>query len=233
MKKIFKYLKILIVFLLWTSFIFLFWSTIYSNVNNTESNLELLKVSDNDILNSENWNSLLTNLKLLKEKNQLLKQNIAWLKENISLLNEAPKNAVMAFADSSCPLGWIPADWTSWTPDLRWVFIRWANSFDNWLTSNVRDKDRAIIQAWLWTEQIDAIIEIEWWIATWHSLWLFAATQYWAVKLWYWWYWGSVAGSSWTYNKWFDIKASRSIWEEHVWSDIRPKNVALIYCVKK
>ena len=227
MKYIFKNLKWLMFF--WI----LFWWIIYANTNNIWINPEVLMVNKGDVLSSKSWNNILSNIDYLKEENHFLEEELFLLKENISLLNEAPKNAIMAFNQAICPLGWIPADWTAWTPDLRWVFIRWANSFDNWLTSNVRDKDREIIQAWLWTEQIDAIIEIEWWIATWHSLWLFAPVQYWALKLWYWWAWWSVAWKSGSYSKWFEIKASRSIWEEHIWSDIRPKNVALIYCVKQ
>jgi hypothetical protein len=39
-----------------------------------------------------------------------------------------PENAVMAFNQGSCPAGWVLADGTSGTPDLRGIFIRGAGT---------------------------------------------------------------------------------------------------------
>lgn len=41
----------------------------------------------------------------------------------------APEGAIMAFYLSACPSGWIAADGTNSTPDLRGQFIRGLNSF--------------------------------------------------------------------------------------------------------
>lgn len=51
----------------------------------------------------------------------------------------APEGAVMAFYLTTCPSGWIPADGTNSTPDLRGAFVRGLNSFDGGTTSNARD----------------------------------------------------------------------------------------------
>ncbi len=43
----------------------------------------------------------------------------------------APRNAVMAFYQAACPTGWVAADGTNGTPDLRGQFIRGLNNFSS------------------------------------------------------------------------------------------------------
>ena len=42
------------------------------------------------------------------------------------VIKNVPENAVMSFNQATCPAGWILADGTSGTPDLRGIFIRGA-----------------------------------------------------------------------------------------------------------
>ena len=220
MKEILKQFKIWVIIWFWIVFTLSISWWIYAAINNSWTNPESLEVNKSDILSSESWNSMLSNFNSLK-------QDISWL-------NEAPKDAVMAFAKSECPLGWIPADWTAWTPDLRWVFIRWANSFDNWLTSNARDEDRAealqnTVVPWNYNLQEDAIRNIEWYI---DRIRVKLNTNFdagWAFT-------GVRSINSWDANAWnadttrFNFNASNVV---PTWKDNRPKNVALIYCVKQ
>ena len=140
--------------------------------------------------------------------------------------------AVVAFNLQECPSGRKAADWTNGTPDLRWMFIRWANSFDAWKTSNPRDEDRKNSWEWLWTEQEDAIRNIKGTFRNitlpnqqaWFNSWLFTSVN---VSPWVWP----------TYNaprSLFSTEFNASKWEwVTVWADNRPKNIALIYCVKE
>jgi len=41
-------------------------------------------------------------------------------------MGNVPAGAIMAFNSATCPTGWIPADGTSGTPDLRGIFVRGA-----------------------------------------------------------------------------------------------------------
>jgi len=50
-------------------------------------------------------------------------------------LEGIPSGGVVAFNLEFCPTGWSPADGTGETPDLRGVFIRGLNSFDNGTTT--------------------------------------------------------------------------------------------------
>ena len=59
--------------------------------------------------------------------------------------HSVPTGFVWAFNLSACPTWWIPADGTNSTPDLRWTFIRWMN----W-SLNSRDVART-----LWSYQAD------------------------------------------------------------------------------
>ncbi len=49
------------------------------------------------------------------------------LNENFQVA--APSGAILAFNLSACPSGWIAADGTNGTPDLRGVFVRGLNDF--------------------------------------------------------------------------------------------------------
>ncbi|MBE7439796.1 MAG: tail fiber protein [Spirochaetales bacterium] len=50
-------------------------------------------------------------------------------KINANFQMAAPEGAIMAFYLSACPSGWLAADGTNSTPDLRGQFIRGLNSF--------------------------------------------------------------------------------------------------------
>ena len=188
---------------------------IYAQVNNVWTNPTDLEAITWNSLTSTSWNKILSNQKYLSE-------TMAWLWE-------APQNSVMAFASTSCPSWWKAADWTNGTPDLRGVFIRWANNFGT--GNSNRDSDRAAAWSWVLTYQDDAIRNI-----TWYARWNFlssAATDVWWV-LWNSWiqqtsYMYSYPGG-WPYwGAKIEFDASLVV---PTGSDNRPKNVALIYCVK-
>jgi len=134
-----------------------------------------------------------------------------------------PSWAVMAFYKSSCPNGWIAADWDNSTPDLRWSFIRWLN-WDN----NSRDSSRS-----LWSFQDDAIRNITWW-DSWIRTWVSTSTS--DYNKWAFFYnWGQWNGYTWNWNSiyygmWINFDASRVV---PTANDNRPKNIALLYCMKQ
>lgn len=66
--------------------------------------------SNGQVINADSWNELVDNI-----------NNIGSKVDNLSVI---PPWAVIAFNLSSCPSGWIAADGTSGTPDLRGEFIR-------------------------------------------------------------------------------------------------------------
>lgn len=47
-----------------------------------------------------------------------------------------PAGAIMAFNSASCPVGWIPADGTLGTPDLRGIFVRGAGTSGSYTMAN-------------------------------------------------------------------------------------------------
>jgi len=53
-----------------------------------------------------------------------------------------PAGAIMAFNLATCPTGWIPADGTNGTRDLRGVFVRGMESFNGGTTASSSDPDR-------------------------------------------------------------------------------------------
>jgi hypothetical protein len=112
-----------------------------------------------------------------------------------------PANAVMAFNLTSCPPGWILADGTSGTPDLRGAFIRGMYG-----DQNGRDVPRT-----LGSYQAD-----EFKSHTHNSTW-YASPGGGNGKL---------VGDSWTYPKSNPTTPAGG-------PETRPKNVALIYCVKQ
>jgi len=129
-----------------------------------------------------------------------------------------PSWAVMSFNLASCPTGWSEADGTWGTPDLRWTFVRWKNG-----DANGRDVAR-----WLASYQSDSlqghwhnVYHIESWVGS-------AATNFSvpnAVNL-------NTAGNGST-----DFMAKNPISDgsngtPRTSLETRPKNVALLYCVK-
>ena len=57
--------------------------------------------------------------------------------------SSVPAGTVAAFNLTTCPAGWIPADGTNNTKDLRGVFIRGMESFNAGATSTTTDPDRS------------------------------------------------------------------------------------------
>lgn len=131
---------------------------------------------------------------------------------------------VMAFNWTGCPTWWIPANWNSipmvwwWINalDLRWTFVRWMNSFENWDN---------LISTWswdpdglrtLWSYQTDEFKNHSHSLYTriwtmWHTAWVYPSS-----------------GDLWTMtDQWFN--AVRVNW----WTETRPRNIALLYCVKQ
>lgn len=161
-----------------------------------------------------NWATLTASL-----FNQVL-ENQRTLKTSI-----VPAWFIWSFNLSTCPPNWIPADGTNWTPDLRGEFIRWLDS-GRWV-----DSSRT-----LWTFQKPSITI---WDRLSHSMitWLMwngtttNRSEYWwedPSLSWYtanfpnWWYW-YVSAWAVTYG-FLDIAV--------LWT-VRPRNVALLYCVKQ
>ena len=116
---------------------------------------------------------------------------------------------IWSFYLTSCPSWWVIADWTNSTPDLRWAFIRWIN----WI-ANSRDIART-----LWDYQADDLKSHN------HRLdssvvqaYSFTprATNYFAPTKW----------ASSTVDNW---PTTANVW----WTETRPKNIALLFCMKQ
>lgn len=122
--------------------------------------------------------------------------------------HSVPSWFVWSFYLASCPTGWTAANWSNGTPDLRWAFIRWMN----W-NLNGRDVARA-----LWNYQTDdfkahihttsALMDLTGWDWTYdHS---------------------GISQVVWAHDFGTRTINSSSVW----WTETRPKNIALLYCVK-
>ncbi len=135
-------------------------------------------------------------------------------KWNNLVSHAVPSWSVMAFNLASCPTDWSVADWSNWTPDLRWTFIRGMI----W-NLNSRDVSRS-----LWDYQIDDFKSHNHSITT-------ADILNTAAFI--------INDSSWDYivssdNVWANgaIKYKRYYSNNIWWTETHPKNVALLYCVK-
>ena len=121
----------------------------------------------------------------------------------------APEGAIMAFFLNTCPAGWIPADGTGGAPDLRGVFVRGRNTFDGGVTAHNRDPNHFRT---LGDYQADA----------------FASHSH-RIRL----YGGGGPGS---HNAVY--VGGHNVWgsdtaEATGGAETRPRNVALIYCMRK
>lgn len=163
-----------------------------------------------------NWDPLTATI----WNNLINKVNDIWIK--VDTLSNIPTWAIMAFNLSSCPTWWVAANWDAWTPDLRWVFIRWLNWSINW-----KDTSRL-----LWDYQTDSF--------QWHNRRISINNRY----------------SPWTKTRpvldttlnsdnnnnanitifqttnW-DYFEDGSYWVPRVSNETRPKNIALLYCMKQ
>ncbi len=117
----------------------------------------------------------------------------------------SPSWAVQAFYLSSCPTGWSEANGIEHALDLRWTFIRWMN----W-NANSRDVSRA-----LWDYQVDDFMTHRHSINTHPDQ---AAER--------------IVGTS-VYGPWPGTYVRITEYSNYTWwTETRPKNVALLYCVK-
>lgn len=206
MKEIIHKLRNWVLFWIWLLVTLWVWVFAYERIN---------QVQGWELLQSETFNKLIDNDEYFNWEIKLL----SWM--------------IVAFAKESCPEWWEAADWENWKPDLRWIFIRWANNFWSSAWTNDRDSDRLNSSEGILTYQEDGIrnitgeyetVYMNWTVSTKNKSAVYKSTTRSASVAW-------TSGA----NLWgtFSFDASRSVWEEHTWADNRPKNLALIYCIKK
>lgn len=71
-------------------------------------------IIDSNLYIDNNW------WQLTKDKWNALVNLVKW-SSNI------PSNTIWIFYQTNCPAWRKKADWTNWTPDLRWMFLRWMD----------------------------------------------------------------------------------------------------------
>lgn len=136
----------------------------------------------------------------------------------------APTGFVWAFNLTTCPTWWIPADGSNGTPDLRGQFLRWINSFDNWITTRTdgkQDPDCALRSGWtcsIWSYQVDDFKSHS------HTL----SNGY--TKLWY--NPGSAPDVR-IINSWAGDSVNIVTAQPTGWNESRPRNVWVIFCIKQ
>jgi hypothetical protein len=124
----------------------------------------------------------------------------------------------MPFNLSSCPTWWIEANWANWTPDLRWEFIRWLDSW-RWVDPSRTLKSSQAATRVFYSESDEGG-------RAWRQVDMFwyAWIDYdWAIEL---------AFSRPTYHASL-ATAGTSTNALSYWIRVRPRNVALLYCVKQ
>lgn len=163
----------------------LFWFIWYSSRTNLSTQ------NNGDTITSSIWNNVINNINDLNTRIS-----------NTSI----PSWAVMAFNLSACPTWWNAANWSNWTPDLRWEFIR---GWDNWKWV---DNGR-VLGSWQ-NEDFKAHTHDT-------TLWLNVSTwtPYYAAR------WANAWSND---NQWNRTISSSLTW----WVETRPRNVALLYCIK-
>ena len=178
-------------------------------------------VAPNDTLTASTFNQVLANIDSLNTTVTWLSWTVSWLSWNyttlawtVSWLSNVPAWAVMAFNLSSCPTGWIAANGSNSTPDLRGEFIRWLDG-GRWIDSG-RTLSSFQAQDWKWFYQTNTW---QWW-SSWYAhndvyMWKSTTVYNWALFTWYW------------------SNPSAAIWTKWDTSEIRPRNIALLYCVKQ
>ncbi len=172
--------------------------------------INLSNVTSSDTLTATWWNNMISNINDLNNR----VNNINLNSSNI------PTWAVMAFNWTTCPDWWNAADWswdeknTSWvntTLDLRWEFIR------GWI------KDRVWFESWrnLGSWQMDEFKNHD-------HLSVNSTKKDVAVRNYAdWWDWGSHYNSTSDFTYIYDARTGFTWWLE-----TRPRNVALLYCIK-
>ena len=175
---------------------------------------------DGDTLSAEWVNEVNT----LDERIETNEAEIAALQSTSN--GSSPAGAVMAFYLTTCPTGWKPADGTNNTPDLRGVFVRGMENFGG--QSSTRDPDRRGTNT-LGSYQVHAIENITGDFLLWNAAFPKAANGAFGTS--------SKrtnvhGGGNFQYASWnhTDFNASRVVSTS---SETRPKNVALLFCVKQ
>ncbi len=169
-------------------------------------------VAMTDVNNGETLTASTFNI--VQENIRTLKTTVDWHTSTLSWLSNIPAWAVMAFNLSSCPSGWIAANGSSGTPDLRGEFIRWLDG-GRWVDA-ARTLASAQAQDWKWFYQTNTWMNWSAWYA--HNdvyMWKSTSAYNWALFTWYW------------------SNPSAAIWTKWDTSEVRPRNVALLYCVKQ
>ena len=132
--------------------------------------------------------------------------------------NAAPAWFVWAFNLASCPTWWIPANGSNGTPDLRGEFIRWLDG-GRWINSG------RVLATYEAATKISTPLYYGTfgWTPSFAWLWFWDHDSFTQVN-----YWGSVITNLWSGAAWTWL-SSTAWWE----ITIRPRNVALLYCVKQ
>ena len=168
-----------------------------------------------DSLSASLFNNVLENQRVLKSDYETLISTVSWL-------SNVPAWAVMAFNLSSCPTWWISANWWNGTPDLRGEFVRW------WDNGRWVDAWRAIWTLQRWSLVMNAVNSTE--------TRLFSLSHENDNRLWYD---PAMTDPTKPYFRWQITTATYPTWTTNWAIDAnyvqmtRPRNVALLYCVKQ
>lgn len=181
---------------------------VYAAIGSTWTSPDTQEAWSWDTLTSASWNKLQANFNNHDSKIISLTTDYNNLITSISSLSSSattPTWAIMWFYLSSCPTWWVAADGTNSTPDLRWAFIRWM-----WWNINSRDVVRT-----LWDYQVDDFKS--------HTHWWVPARQSEPTRA------GHTVAAGYRLTE-------RSLWSNTTatwWTETRPKNIALLYCMKQ
>lgn len=130
-----------------------------------------------------------------------------------------PVWTIAPFNLSSCPSWWSVTDWTNWSPDLRWEFVRWFDNgrwVDTWraLASSQSGTSLPWLYIWYWTPSV--------WRADQPNNSTNAPSDYeWATQVT-----SLVRRINTSYT------STCCNWTQNSSIRVRPRNVALLYCIK-
>lgn len=142
--------------------------------------------------------------------NQLI-ENVSVLKTTVDWIGSwtIPVWAVIAFNWTSCPTWWTAADWSGDEKNTSWanttLDLRWT--FIRWMNWDLNGRD---VSRTLWDYQADEL-----------------KSHHHQVTWWWWAWWGST--NLWYFQSFTVNRDTTSVW----WTETRPRNVALLYCVKQ
>lgn len=200
------------IFLKWTIFWIGFCFTILAFIIWYAAWTNIATKSDGQTLNALSWNELVNNINTIGAKVDTLSNIPAWF--------------IWAFNLSSCPSGWIAADGNNGTPNLRGEFIRgwdYNNSgVDNGRLLGSWQKPSIVSHDWNNNNRVAGIILDS--VSNIENVW-----QENPVNNWY------SSSPAWTtlelISGWSNVGALLN-GNAHGWVT-RPRNVALLYCMKQ